>query len=693
MAFYKGSDLGDYTDTDGRVVFDLETPATYGVSISYLGYTDLDTLLQLTPSDTLIQLELIESASDLATVTVQAARTTRTISNIPTRVELIGGEELEEKAIMNAANISLVLRESTGIQIQQTSLASGSSTIRIQGLDGRYTQLLRDGFPLYGGFGSELSILQIPPLDLAEFQIIKGSASTLYGGGAIAGLVNMVSKRPDKEHPELRVMLTQTQAGGSTVNTFYSRRNEDWGYTLYGSGHYQRAYDPDDDDFSNIPQTRTVSFNPRVFVYPDERQEVWLAINATYDERKGGDMTILTEGRSGIHQYLEENYTYRINAQSEYTLTMEQGGRLTARSSLGYTDRTLRTSKIDFEGVQWNSFSEASYYRSWSQKQEVIVGINVITDDFEEQSEGVGMARNQSITTLGSFGKYTLDFTSRLATELGMRVDYVDQWGTFGLPRVSLLYKPSRKVVVRMGGGLGYKIPTLFTEEAATINYRNILPIDPTALVAECSYGANLDVNYRTSLWGELSLSVNQLFYYTAIQDALLLQSAPEAQFVFENADGRVSSRGSETNVKLTYGDFRWFLNYAYIQATLDYLPGRPQKPLTPRHNAGSVLMYENETWRIGYETYYIGQQRLSNGNTTPDFVTMGLLVQRHFDWGSPYVNFENFTDQRQSRLVGSVVKPPHENPTFDQLFAPTDGFIFSVGVIFSLGGEHEHDD
>ncbi len=79
---------------------------------------------------------------------------------------------------MNASNISMVLRESTGIQIQQTSLSSVNSSIRIQGLDGRYTQILKDGFPLFGGFSGGLSINQIPPLDLNQFEIIKGSAST-----------------------------------------------------------------------------------------------------------------------------------------------------------------------------------------------------------------------------------------------------------------------------------------------------------------------------------------------------------------------------------------------------------------------------------------------------------------------------------------------------------------------------------
>ena len=80
-------------------------------------------------------------------------------------------------------------------------------------------------------------------------EIIKGSSSTLYGGGAIAGLINMVSKTPDEE-PALDIMLTQTQALGSTANVFYSKRNEKFGISLYGSGHYQKAYDPEDDGFS-----------------------------------------------------------------------------------------------------------------------------------------------------------------------------------------------------------------------------------------------------------------------------------------------------------------------------------------------------------------------------------------------------------------------------------------------------------
>ena len=114
-----------------------------------------------------------KETEELEEVRVQSTRTTRTIRNTPTRIETIDAEELEEKSNMKPANVSMVLHESTGLQVQQTSATSGNASIRVQGLDGRYTQLLKDGYPNFGNFASGLSILEIPPLDLKQVEFIK----------------------------------------------------------------------------------------------------------------------------------------------------------------------------------------------------------------------------------------------------------------------------------------------------------------------------------------------------------------------------------------------------------------------------------------------------------------------------------------------------------------------------------------
>jgi outer membrane receptor for ferrienterochelin and colicins len=685
--YFEALEKGAVTDFDGIATFTEIPDGQHQIIISFLGFEAFETTIQI-PSNTALVFKLKEGGNQLDAVVLQSSRSTRTVRKIPTRIEFIGAEELGEKAIMNPTNISMVLRESTGIQMQQTSLSSGSTNIRIQGLDGRYTQLLRDGFPLYGGFSSGLSILQIPPLDLQQFEIIKGSSSTLYGGGAIAGLVNMVSKTPDEE-PALDIMLTQTQALGSTANVFYSKRNEKFGVSLYGSGHYQKAYDPEDDGFSNLPKTTSISFNPKLFYYPSDKTTLWFGLNGTYDDRIGGDITKIESGEDGIHQYTEENNSKRLSSQLVYQTQLDSVSSVEFKNSVSFFDRNLTVPDFNFDGKQTNTFTEITYNTA-SEKTDWIVGANLYTSNFDE-NDNAPLQRDQKDVTFGAFANNIYDISDNWILETGLRADYNTDFGFFPLPRISLLYKNNSGFSSRIGGGLGYKIPDIFTEEAEYINFENVLAIDKSTVDAERSYGVNFDVNYQTRLSDEIGFSINQLFYVTAINDGLLLNSTDNGLFQFENAPDEIFSKGAETNIKFTYKDFRWFLNYALIDTKLNYLPGNPQKPLTAKHNAGSVLMYESEKWRIGYETFYTGKQFLSNGTETTDFVTMGLLVMRNFKLGSVFVNFENFTDRRQSRF-SPLVLPPHENPVFPEIYAPTDGFIFSVGLVIKPFGNEDDD-
>lgn len=685
--YFEELEKGAVTDFDGIATFTEIPNGNHIIKISYIGFKTIETTIDVgTKKEFAFKLE--SGGNELDEVVIQSSRSTRTVRKIPTRIEFIGAEELGEKAVMNPTNISMVLRESTGIQMQQTSLSSANTNIRIQGLDGRYTQLLRDGFPLYGGFSSGLSILQIPPLDLKQFEIIKGSSSTLYGGGAIGGLINMVSKTPDEE-PTLDIMLTQTQALGSTANVFYSKRNEKFGVSLYGSGHYQKAYDPEDDGFSNLPQTTSISFNPKFFYYPSEKTTFWFGLNGTYDDRIGGDITKIESGANGIHQYTEENLSKRLSSQAVYETQLDSVSSLNIKNSISFFDRKLTIPDFVFDGKQTNTFTEINYQKS-ANKTDWIFGANLYTSAFDENNN-VTLQRDQTDITFGAFVNNIYDISDNWILETGLRADYNTDFGFFPLPRVSLLYKNDSGFSSRIGGGLGYKIPDIFTEEAEFINFRNVLGIDKSSLNAERSYGVNLDFNYQTRLFETVGFSINQLFYVTAINDALLLNSTDNGFFQFENATDEILSKGAETNIKFTYKDFRWFLNYALIDTRLNYLAGNPQKPLTAKHNAGSVLMYESEKWRIGYETFYTGKQFLSNGTETTDFITMGFVAMRNFKWGTTFVNFENFTDRRQSRF-SPLVLPPHDNPEFPEIYAPTDGFIFSVGVIIKPFGNEDDD-
>ena len=114
-----------------------------------------------------------------------------------------------------------------------------------------------------------------------------------------------------------------------------------------------------------------------------------------------------------------------------------------------------------------------------------------------------------------------------------------------------------------------------------------------------------------------------------------------------------------ETNLKLTLEAFTLYLNYTLLDVQLDYNGIQRPKPLTPRHNLGTSLMYETEKWRLGYEAYYTGRQFLDDKSRVRDYWTMGFMAMRTWPAVSLFINFENFTDVRQSRYQNTF-EPPY---------------------------------
>ncbi len=143
-------------------------------------------------------------------ITVFATRTETRLQDLPTRVEVLGPEEIDEKTMMTPGDIVMMLNEMGGLRVQSTSPSLGAASVRIQGMRGRYTAFLGDGLPLFGQQGGGLGLLQIPPVDLGQVEVIKGVSSALYGAGAMAGVVNMISRRPSPEPTTLTMTVGLT---------------------------------------------------------------------------------------------------------------------------------------------------------------------------------------------------------------------------------------------------------------------------------------------------------------------------------------------------------------------------------------------------------------------------------------------------------------------------------------------------
>ena len=677
------NNINQSTDGNGFVAFKNIPDGIQVITLSTAGYKTMTQrfTFPLINADTLFFLMEIEE-EELEEVIVQSTRTSRTIKNTPTRVETIDGEELDEKNNMRPANVSMLLHESTGLQVQQTSATSGNASIRVQGLDGRYTQLLKDGFPNYGNFASGLSILEIPPLDLKQVEVIKGPASTLYGGGAIAGVVNFISKTP-KAQFEGDIMLNQSNIGQTNLGGYISQKKGKFGYSFLGLVNLQKSYDVDDDDFSELPQSNNFTIHPRLFYYPHESITLQLSNSFTKGTNTGGDMQVIKGKADLYHTYFEKNTTIRNTTTLEMDKKFVNGNSIKLKQSFSIFDRGISIPNYIFNGVNTNSFTDVSFV-ILKKKHTLITGLNFVFDQFKEDSTWTLDA--QSISG-GAYVQDTWDISDKVKIESGLRIDHVryknnnyDQNQTFVLPRISTLFKISDKITSRIGGGFGYKIPTIFTEQTERMQYQNISAL--SNVTAEKSIGGTADINYRTTLFEELSFSINQLFFYSSINNPLVLQQDNLGKYFFSNASKPTTTNGFETNLKFIYQeDLKLFIGYTFTNAKATHLAGNQYLPLLPKNKLNLTMMYEKEdNFKIGLEGYFTDRQYLFNGSKTPSFWEFGFMAQKTFNQVSVFINFENFTDQRQSKYK-TVVNLPHSNPTFDDIWNHVEGFVVNGGI------------
>jgi len=680
----EGTSIGTVTNIDG--FFELkDVPAgRHNIRFHYMGYKDRVDTLEFPVATGEYQAVMQPDDGDMEEVTVSTTRSSRTIEDVPTRIELIAKDELDEKANMKPGDIKMLLSESTGIQTLQTSATSGNTGIRIEGLDGRYTQVLKDGFPLYAGFSGGLGLLQTPPLDLKRVEIIKGASSTLYGGGAIAGLVNLISKTPSKE-TELRALVNGTTAGGFDANVFYGQLYGKAGMTLYAGFNIAKPYAPDNVPFTAIPGYHRYTVSPKFFWYPDAKTDVMIGFNAMFEDRLGGDIHYILGQHDSAHTYYEYDQTQRANTEAEVRRHFDNGGILTLRNSLDHFDRVINTNGYSFNGTQTATFSELNY-SVHDNNLEWVLGLNLFSDKFAEVKETPTPLRDYLLVTYGAFMQNTWDISRKWIVEDGLRIDYVEKYGGVVLPRVSLLYKINPSLSSRLGGGLGYKAPTIFTEESERLIYRNVLPVGPDSNKLERSYGFNWDANYRSAFAdGKITFSANELLFYTHIDHPLLLEPVGNGYYKFSNILPRIDAYGAETNIKLGYKNLKLFLGYTYTHSQIHYGDVYRESPLTPRHHTNSVLMYElDRKLKIGLEAYYYSPQRLSDGSTGRDYWLCGLMAERIWKHWSVYINFENMLDSRQTRFdtiyTGSVT-----DPQFRDIYAPLDGFVANGGLKVNL--------
>ena len=616
----------------------------------------------------------------LGTVVVQATRSGRLAQDEPVKVELINREEIEEKAIMRPGNIATLVNETGGIRVQVTSPALGAANIRVQGLYGRYTSLLADGLPLYGGQASSLGLLQIPPTDLGRVEVIKGSASSLYGASALGGVINLVSREPDGE-AEAEVLLNLTSREGQDLTAYGAGPLSDQlSASLTLGAHRQTLEDFDGDGWIDIPAYERFTARPRLFWESENGATAYATLGFMTEDREGGTRDGRTVPDGTFFPQNQDTTRWDGGLKVGIPLTDTLTGQV--RGSFMTQDHDHRFGDVLEVDQHESTLLEASISgqhggTNW------VAGIAAQSESYTSETFP---AFDYDYDVPGFFGQIDHDLNADLSVSFSGRLDDHSEFGTQFSPRASVLYRPG-DWTIRASLAEGFFAPAPFVEEIEAAGLSRLEPLSD--LQEETAQTASLDVGYkRGRIETNVTLFAADVDGVTRLE-AFAAQPGGTADRVrLVNTPGTTEFRGTELLLRYLWGDFKITGSYLFIDSSepSETGQGRQEVALTPKHTAGMVAMWERHgEFRLGLEMYYTGEQRVEDNpfRTEGDpYLDVGILGEITLGRASWFINAENILNVRQTR-EDSLLLPVRaaDGQWTTDIWSRNDGFIVNGGV------------
>ncbi len=623
----------------------------------------------------LVRIELQPQRTVEEQITVYATRNDVRIQDSPVRVEVLQQEEIEEKLLMTPGDIVMLLNEMGGMRVQTTSPSLGAASVRVQGMRGRYTRFLSDGLPLFGQQGAGLGLLQIPPMDLGQVEVIKGTASALYGSAAMAGVVNLISRRPASQ-PVHEFLVNRSSLGATDASLFIaSRWSSRWSASLLGGGHGQERNDIDRDGWADLAGYARGVLRPRFFWDGGNGRTAMLTGGLTYEERSGGTVAGAVLPATGA-PYSEALNTRRYDFGGSAQWLVRNRYVVTSRFAASAQQHRHRFGEALENDRHELLFGEVSV-RGAAGRHSWVTGVAAERDAYRPRD----VPRfAYTYVNPGVFLQDDISIASWLSVSASARADFHSQYGTFVSPRLSALVRRAGWTG-RLSAGQGFFAPTPLTEETEAAGLLRLSV--PAALAPERGRSASFDL---TRSWGPVSVTAT--LFGSTIRHPVRVDRGERYQIL--NLAEAATNRGVELLGTWRKAPFAATASYTYVRSREpESTGGRADVPLTPRHSFGLVGMWEQESaGRLGVECYYTGRQRLEYNPfraLSEPYVIAGAMGERRLGAHTRlFLNLENLTNVRQTRW-DRLLRPSRgaDGRWTVDAWAPLDGRVVNGGVRF----------
>ncbi|KAB3658021.1 TonB-dependent receptor, partial [Phocaeicola vulgatus] len=530
----KGTTIGTTTDETGHYFLKNLPEGTFTVEVSSIGYKTERRTVQLTKGKTLeLNFEIGEDHVALEGVVVSANRNETTRRMAPTLVNVVSVKTFENT---NSTCLAQGLNFQPGVRVENNCQNCGFPQVRINGLEGPYSQILINSRPVVSALSGVYGLEQIPVNMIERVEVVRGGGSALFGANAVGGTINIITKDPINN--SFQVSSTMSNMNGKVweqymgANASLVSKDNTYGIALYQSYRNRNPYDADGDGFSELGKLNMNTFGLRTYYRPTQFSRISLEYHTTNEFRRGGNKFDLQPHETDITE--QTKHVINSGGLSYDLFWKEYKHKLSFYSSIQHTDRNSyygaqqdanaygKTKDLTWVagGMYVGNFEKVSFSPAT-----FTAGLEYQNNSLHDVMTGYHRDMKQDVRIASAFvqNEWKMNQFVFLA---GFRLDdhnLIDN--PIFSPRLNLLYKPSDKLQARITWSTGFRAPQAYDEDlhVTAVGGEGVLIKLAEGLKPEHSNSISGSIDWTANI-GHFQTNLLLEGFYTGLDDVFVLE-------------------------------------------------------------------------------------------------------------------------------------------------------------------------
>ena len=480
----KGTSLATATDRTGHFFLKNMPEGTFVIEAKYMGYTTQSKSVTIKKDETKeVNFSLSPNDLILDEVVVSANRSETERRLAPNLVNVIGGKLFD---ITQSTCLAQGLNFQPGVRTEDNCQNCGFTQVRINGLDGHYSQILVDSRPVFSSLNGVYGLEQIPANMIDRVEVVRGGGSALFGASAIGGTINIITKEPIRNsasfgHTFMSVGGANSFDNVTTGNVSLVTDDNKAGVYAYGQTRTRQGYDHDGDGYTELPELNNQTFGLNSYLRLSPYSKLSLQYHGIHEFRRGGNKLDQAPHEANIAEQVEHNIqggglTYNFYSPDEKNrLSAYFSFQTTARKSYyggigeGTKDDVETAEKAYGTTHNFTYVAGTQYVRSFSKllfmPSDLTLGAEYNLDGLKDVILGYDRHFRQDVR-IGSFFFQNEWKNKQWSFLLGGRLDkhnLVDH--VIFSPRANLRFNPTENINLRITYASGFRAPQAFDED------------------------------------------------------------------------------------------------------------------------------------------------------------------------------------------------------------------------------------